>query len=518
MPETSATQQRPTASRQAPAPGATGAPRPSGKEHREPHVSPGGTRVPRRGLRGPRRGLPATVPGRLKLLRGAALAASALLVATLVTTGLLARSSWSDIRGHSAPQVTSATGLYFTLGDMDAQLANQLMLGATPGLATDRRTAAQVYDQRRDEAAGHLRDLAEAAQGDPAAEETVARAIADFGAYEEGAARALLLSDQASRPAGRTDPGALAAYRSASQLMRTRLLPEADRLVTANNDAFDTTASTTTGNLSSARTAVLVTGGLLLAVLLALQLFLAARFRRNVNPALAAASLIALGVLVTATVQISGQQHHLRVARHDAFDSVVALTRARAVAYDANADESRYLLAQPHAAEHQRDFLAKSQQLMRLPSATLADYDARAAAAMGAYRADHNDLRFTGYFGDEFRNITFNGERQAAENVIAGYRTYQQDDRHLRALVSSGHLTEAIQYCVSYRTGESNWAFGRYDAALLKLISINAHAYQQASAEGADSSLSAPLGLSGGVAAVAALAVLGLRPRLAEFR
>ncbi|WP_127361183.1 hypothetical protein [Actinacidiphila soli] len=474
--------------------------------------------MPRRRPRALRLGLPATVPGRLKLLRGAALAASALLIAALVATGLLTHASWSDIRGRSAPQVTSATGLYFALGDMDAQLANQLMLGATPSLAADRRTAARVYAQRRTEAATRLRDLAEAAQGDPAAEKTVAQAIADFGSYEEGAARALLLSDQTARPAGKTDPGALAAYRYATQLMRTRLLPEADRLVTANNNAFDATASATTDQLSSARVAVLAAGILLLTLLVTLQLFLTARFRRIVNPPLAAASLIALGVLITATVQISGQQQHLRVARHDAFDSVVALTRARAVAYDANADESRYLLDQPHAAEHQQDFFAKSQQLMRLPSATLTDYDARSAAAMDAYRADHTDLRFTGFFGDEFRNITFSGERQAAENVIASYRTYQQDDRHLRALASSGHLTEAIQYCVSYRTGESNWAFGQYDTALRKLISINTTAYEQAAAEGADNSLSLPLGLASAAAAIAALAVLGLRPRLTEFR
>ncbi|WP_246144535.1 hypothetical protein [Actinacidiphila oryziradicis] len=454
----------------------------------------------------------------MKLLRGAAMTASALLIATLVATGLLTHSSWSDIRDHSAPPVTSATGLYFTLNDMDAQLANQLMLGTTPNLAADRRTAARVYTGRRTEAAARLRDLAEAAQGDPTAEKTVARAIADFGMYEESAARALLLSDQAGRLAGKTDPGALAAYRSATELMRTRLLPEADQLVAANNNAFNTTYSATTDKLSSARIAVLAAGLLLLTVLVVLQVFLTARFHRIVNPALAAASLIVLGVLITATMQISGQQEHLRVARHDAFDSVVALTRARAVAYDANADESRYLLDQLHAAEHQQDFFTKSQQLMRLPSATITDYDAWAGAAMTAYRTDHQDLRFTGYFGDEFRNITFSGERLAAEEVVARYRTYQQDDRHLRSLAASGHLTAAIQYCVSYRPDASNADFAQYDKALQKLIAINTDAYQQAAAEGANSSLSVPLGLAAAAAALAALAVIGLRPRLAEFR
>lgn len=43
----------------------------------------------------------------------------------------------------------------------------------------------------------------------------------------------------------------------------------------------------------------------------------------------------------------------LHGARRDAFDSVVALSRARAIAYDANADESRYLL-DPSAANSTR--------------------------------------------------------------------------------------------------------------------------------------------------------------------
>ncbi|MEU9883633.1 hypothetical protein [Streptomyces phaeochromogenes] len=89
--------------------------------------------------------LPSTVPQWLRLLRGAALSVSALLIAALVVTGLLARSVWSDIRNRSAPQLTSATGLYFTLNDMDAQIANQLMFGTTPELADDRRTAARIY-------------------------------------------------------------------------------------------------------------------------------------------------------------------------------------------------------------------------------------------------------------------------------------------------------------------------------------------------------------------------------------
>ncbi|WP_427919078.1 hypothetical protein [Streptomyces sp. cg40] len=442
---------------------------------------------------------------------------SALLMIALVVTGLFARSAWSDIRNHSAPQITSATGLYFTLNDMDAQLANQLMFGTNADLADDRSTAAKIYNQRRSQAGVYLRDLSVAAQGDPVAEASVAQAIADFGQYEEGASHALLLSKQKAFAAGKTDPATLAGYRSTTELMRTRLLPEADQLVTANNIAFNTTYASTTDRLSSARIGVLAAGLLLVALLVLLHLFFTFRFRRIVNPALAVAILIALGVSITAATQISAQQDYLHTARRDAYDSVVALTRARAVAYDANADESRYLLDQPNAAEHEQHFFEKTQQLMNLPGATIHTYDARAATAMDAYRADNEDLRFIGFFGDEFRNITFRGEREQAETVVARYQVYEKDDRKIRALASSGDVTGAIAFCVSYAPGDSNWAFGQFDTALQKLIGINTSAYEQASSEGAGSALSGPVGLAGAAIVIAALAVVGLRRPLAEF-
>lgn len=474
--------------------------------------------MPRRRLTQLWRGrLPSTVPKWLKLLRGASMSASALLIAAFVVTGVLANAAWSDIRNHSAPQITSATGLYFTLNDMDAQLANQLMFGTNKDLADDRSTAAKIYGERRSQAGVYLRDLSISAQGDPVAAASVAKAIADFGAYEEGASHALLLSKQNAHAAGQTDAETLAAYRSTTELMRTELLPEADQLVTANDVAFDATYDDTTADLSSARVAVLSAGVLLLVLLGALQLFLTLRFRRLVNPALAVAFLIALDVSITANAQISSQQEYLFGARHNAYDSVVALTRARAVLYDANADESRYLLDQPRAAEHEQHFFDKTQQLMNLPGATIGTYDARADAAMKAYRAKQEDLRFTGFFGDEFRNITFVGEREQAEKTVAAYQVYQKDDRRIRALVAAGDVTGAIAFCVSYDPGDSNWAFTELDKSLQKVITINTDAYEESASSGDGSALSGPLGLSGAAVVIAVLTFIGLRRPLAEF-
>ncbi|MEU6346092.1 hypothetical protein ABZ883_34645 [Streptomyces sp. NPDC046977] len=401
--------------------------------------------------------------------------------------------------------MTSATGLYFTLNDMDAQLANRLM----PGV--QQTEASALYDQRRAEAAGHLRELAEAAGDDPKAERDVAEAISDLGAYEELAARALLLGEQGHRPA------AVATYNSASDLMRTHLLPEADRLVTVNDAAFERTYQDSSGTQSAIRIAFLLTTLVLLALLTALQLYLFSRFRRVINPGAAAASALVLVVLVTGLVEISGQREQLRIARHDAFDSVVALTRARAVSYDANADESRYLLDRAGTAGHERHFLVTSQQLMNLPGATVGTYDADLAAAFSRYRADHTDLPFTGYFGDEFRNITFTGERSAAERALLAYQVYQRDDRTIRELASSGDVAKVISFCTSHAPGNSNYDFDQYDTALRQLISINTSAYENASARGADRALTTYVGLAGTALLAAGLVALGLRRRFAEF-
>jgi hypothetical protein len=52
-------------------------------------------------------------------------------------------------------------------------------------------------------------------------------------------------------------------------------------------------------------------------------------------------------------------------AKQDAFDSINALTRARAISYDANADESRWLLDRNAAL--QGGFFAKASQIAAVP-------------------------------------------------------------------------------------------------------------------------------------------------------
>ena len=236
------------------------------------------------------------------------------------------------------------------------------------------------------------------------------------------------------------------------------------------------------------------------------------------NPALVLASLVVALLTILGVRLFDTEAGHLRVAKKDAFDSVLALSRMRAVGYDANGDESRYLVDPARAGQYRRSFLDKSQQVLRLDGATLTTYDAGLAQAVTAYDADHGDLRFHGFFGVEFRNITFPGERAAAERTLTLYQAYERDDRRMRALAETGRLHEAIQFNTSYAPGSSNHDFDAYDTSLATLITINHDAFDSAIHDGEHALGGWDVIPPVAVALVVALLIAGVWPRLAEYR
>ena len=457
-----------------------------------------------------------TAPGRLRLLRALAAGFATALVVLLAVAGLGASGAWNAIDHRAAPRVTGADDLYFALNDLDAQAANMLLSSGGRGMAAmpaQHAAAQRIYSTARHTVSTDLLTLGAAAQGDPQAQRTVIGFNDDFSRYQELIGRAL----ESDAHSG-TKPKALTDYRTATDLLRQSLLPEAERLGQSNDGAYEATYRGARSDVATQTTALLVLGAALLAVLLLTQVHLARRFRRVVNPGLLAATVCAVAACALGWAALSTQAHQLKVARRDAFDSVVALSQARALSYDANADESRYLLDPGRRGSYEQAFQDTSQRLLTLPSATLASYDSRLAAALSAYRADPADPRFTGYYGDEFRNITFPGERAAAEATVNAYAVYERDDRHMRALVGQGRLQEAAEFCIGYGKGASNYHFGQYDSALQHLIAINRDAYTGAVADGRGALNGRLPGAAGALFASVALTTLGLRPRLAEFR
>ncbi|MCX5208149.1 hypothetical protein OG689_02295 [Kitasatospora sp. NBC_00240] len=490
---------------EAPGPGAnTSAPRPTpGRLGR------------RRVLTGNRWNTPRLVRGLTALCLVALLSFAA--ATALVLAG--ARGGIDTIGHRSAPQAVRAADLYFALSDMDAQAANLLLIGADTDFAALRKQTLDTYEQRRNQAGTDLQRAPEASAADPAGQRAVQSVMSELGRYEALVARSQLLEDQAHAPAGKPAPEALETYRQASDLLRQKILPAADEVTAGNAATVDRTYAAQRRDLAAGWWWLLATGLPALAALAALQRTLTVRFRRLVNPPLAAATLVTALGLTSALILTTGAGHHLVLAKSNAYDSVIAISRARAVAYDLNADESRYLTDPAHAAAYEQAFLDKTQAVARVDGATLSTYNARLAAAADAHRADHTVVRFDGFLGTELRNITFAGEQEAAERVLTAFQQYQLDDRKIRDLRNQGRLKDAVTFNTGASPGQSNADFELLSTALGDVLAVNQRALDRAVTD-ADDALGAGAAAAGGLAltAVLALTVLGVRPRLREYR
>jgi hypothetical protein len=452
-------------------------------------------------------------------MAAAAVAAAVLLgVITAAVFGSIA--SGLQLIGHqSDPEVLATTDLYFRLDDMDAQVANVLLVGRQRGLGIDRQQAQAIYEQDRLHADQDLQRAAVAAGSLLSAQRPLRAVLNGVGRYEALAGEAMYVDGQGASQPGRPPAAALILYRQATDLLQGSILPSAHSLADASAAGLD---SAYLARRSAARHGalwVILSGVALLAILAGVQFCLVVRYRRLLSPALAAASLIALGLVTVSVTVLYAQAGHLRVAKSEAFDSIIALSQARAISDDANADESRYLVDPARAAQYQQAFQNESQHVAGLAGAGIFQYDAALARAISEYHANNADIRFGGYLGAEFRNITFTGERGAAVKTLAAYQVYERDDRHIRALNRSGHLRSAIAFDTSYAHGNSNWAFTQYDNALVALIAINQRAFNEAIGAG-------QRGLTGwtgpipaaAVILIAGLVLAGARPRLAEYQ
>ncbi|MRH93084.1 hypothetical protein GFY24_37655 [Nocardia sp. SYP-A9097] len=449
-------------------------------------------------------------------IRYLALAAALLVVITAVFLGTDAgstRTAVEVIGQRTAPTVTATEDLYFALADMDAQLANVLLAGDDSVLAATRAAALTGYEHRRVQADADLQQAMTIATGDDAALR-IRELLDRFGQYEALAAETMQLSDLDRGPAGQPSARTLEDYRSASGLVPD-LLARAQKLADSNSGVLESSYSTAEHTTVAARIRLAVLGALLLGTLIGLQILLRVTMHRRLNPALIVATALGTALLIGGFAGNSTAAQQLTIAKKDAFDSLLALRQARAVGYSANADESRYLLDPEHAAEHQQAFLTASQRLAGVPVHSVFDYDAGLDTALTAYRTTGEvNLSADSFLGKELRNITFAGERDTAVGTLNAYQVYQRDDRRIRELARTD-LPAAIALC----TGSSNEHFTAYDNALVATIDINQRAFDASIGE-TESALAGwnnwlPLA---GTAAILSLILLGVRPRLAEYR
>jgi len=200
------------------------------------------------------------------------------------------------------------------------------------------------------------------------------------------------------------------------------------------------------------------------------QLLLLRRTHRRINPALAAATLLTLAWGCYLVGSLQAETHDLKTAKQDAFDSIGAMWRARADAYAAQSNLSLALLDPASAARAEQAFHQETDKLgTATDGSTLASILGAVDSANGAAVPD----AFQGYIATELRNITFDGELDAARDMLRRYVDYMAIARSIRDANQRAERPAAVALCLGNTPHQARGALAAFDTALSRVIDIN---------------------------------------------
>ena len=381
----------------------------------------------------------------------------------MATAARTHRAATKTVGRDTAPSIIAAQHIKTAMAGMDAAEAAALL-----GKPARIPQMLQIYEARRLEASKALIAAAENITYGDQERLPIQTIEVGLGNYAELAQRARDMHD-------------VAAYREAADLADSKLYPAADALDKANRDALDRIYENQLSYSLATRTSVVITGLLLLFTLLSVQSFLTRRMRRIFNPPLVLASIIAFAMLAYSVERFQLEMSQLKVAKQDAFESIDALWRARAVAYEASADQIRYLLDDAGAKQYDDEFQAKAGETRK-------------------------------YLDAELKNITFEGEREAANDTDRFFKEFLGADQEIRRTKTVGKKDAAIALCLD------GAPFQAFDEALGRTLDINQKAFHAAVLEGEHILEYFQTKAVLACLAIALLSLVGLLGRIQEYR
>jgi branched-subunit amino acid ABC-type transport system permease component len=306
-------------------------------------------------------------------------------------------------------------------------------------------------------------------------------------------------------------------YRDALQILEHRLLPNADALRKANADALESTYAQEESQAALSCGLVAVAGMLLIGSLLATQIYLARRFHRRLNLPLLIATFCLLFFVQKLYSTLMHNSSHLKIAKEDAYNSVIALLDARADSYEANAAMERWLLDRAHADEHEKTFLDKANSVACFAPGH--DFTETIKRAEDQYAAEQkfNLSGFSGALADEFNNVRFEGEGQAALEALQDWSDYRAIDANMRQQEKLAAHEVALAVGLGYDPHAAKFSFAKFDDAVGRMLKINQYHFDKAIKEGMHDLKGLTV-----VSQLICLFVLfciyaGFRPRLAEY-
>jgi hypothetical protein len=397
------------------------------------------------------------------------------------------RADVSDLRAAVTERAAVAAELRFALADLDAQRADQLVPGNAaddPAVTVGNRLLALITAQQR---RTEISSLARRLGADPAQADRVHSLLDALGRYDDMSGRSGYVDEQRlDRPVGHPPEQAVGLSAEAGNIMHDELLPTAAALSStyqAQAARLQRTAH------DAALLAAAAVGGLGLAalgVLLWWQRDLARRYRRLLNPALLAATAAVAAVTLAGTLSFSSAADGVDDAARDGLSPWSRLAEARAVAADAAAAQSRWLVDG-----------ASGDSTLRTRFTTLTGR-LDTLLTPGAYATP--------------------AERPAYQDVLTRYGHFKADDRMLRTLMAHGDIDRAAVVLTEIGRGQVGFDFWDFTTRLAALAERQ-RADFDTRVGSARADLDAwPAVPAGALGAAAVLVLMGVRPRLAEYR
>ncbi|HEY6874159.1 MAG TPA: hypothetical protein VI298_15650 [Geobacteraceae bacterium] len=435
----------------------------------------------------------ATTPGKMTAALAGCIVGAVIMAICAFGAYRGTRKAVQTVGKDAVPSIVAAERIRATLGDAHANAMNAVV-------TNEGENGPSLKKFRQDMDQAHA-DLLSAAQnityGDEEAK-PILTLMTKLGEYERVLGQARVQSGDS----------AIATILASNTLMRGEILPAAVELDQANFRHLTATYDAHRNNALLAALPFLVFALVNLAVLVATQIYLFRKTRRMLNPAMAAATAIALVFAIYGAYTLKSAESALVSIKQDCFDSIHALWKAKAIAYDANADESLYLIYTGRPAEQQKAFAAYKAKAAELVAVEPEEAQAAAAAKQ----------RIQGLLGDELANVTFAGEEEAARETLRTWGEYRKIDTQITGLLKQGRYQEALKLDLGTAPGQSNWAFDQFDQAIGKTLDINQAAFQ----DGVNRAFKLlgvfPYVLGIALVAVVVACILGMKPRLDEYR
>jgi hypothetical protein len=420
----------------------------------------------------------ATTPGRLAL-------ASILVAVGAVCFGVVAaaaersrESAAQAVETQTEPLLVDAVNLYASLSDANATATATFLTG---GLEPPARRARYLSDLRL--ASDSLATLTRRVGASSDVRGAVA-AITDRLPVYSGLVEAARANNRQGLPVG-------AAYlRQASDLLTNTILPSADRLYATeaqrlNGDYGSGTATTT-------MIAFVAIAAVSLTLLFLAQRYLARISRRILNLPVLAASLVLAAVSLWGIVGLTGEQNALATAQRNGSDSVEVLSATRTLVSRAQSDESLTLV---NRGSDQMD---------------PADFDAVIHALAPSTGAG-------GLVGEVAALARRTGTGAAATKIATELASYRGEHARIAALEGSGRIIDAIKLAVG-SAANGNSAADRLSADLARQIMAAQSRFTTAARDATSSVSGLSLAIPVLTVLAAALALLGLRQRINEYR